>query len=222
MAPQTESVTPVKVEPVKSVKPAKKGFSLMDLPKWAYLVIAGVAALVIFCVAFLPTLFPAKPGVVYKDNNIDVPAVTAVPKAEATEKPVVTTAPLDPSQEDVVTVTVQGVVGDLPVIPGITVPEDQGNQEELDLSDTDLQTVIVPATWAQKISDDEINATVSVNGFADGQRLSDGSIRYIIGLKEYNAKRIDLNTRMEDKIASYQIHSGDTYVKQIKVGHDKL
>ena len=34
------------------------------------------------------------------------------------------------------------------------------------------------------------------------QVMSDGSIRYIIGLKEYNAKRIELNTRLEDKIAS--------------------
>lgn len=212
---------PVKTEPKKQAAVSRPSLMdrLMDLPKWSYLVIAGVAIIIVFLAAVLPGLTPPK-GVVYPENHeIDVPVVTAEPK------PKETVVPLDPSQEDVVTVTVQGTTGDLPVIPGITIEQTEpveGNPEELDLSDTDLQTVIVPATWAANITDEEINATVSVNGFADGQRLSDGSIRYIIGLKEYNAKRIELNTKLEDKIANYQIHSGDTYVKQIKVSHDKM
>ena len=204
---------------VKNVKPATSIMDkLLSLPKWAYLVIAGVALVVICLVLFWP-----RPYVEVEDPNSPFATVTGGPKTivatatpEATVAP--TIAPLDASQEDVVTVTVQGVVGDLPVIPGITVEEEQ----ELDLSDTDLQVIIVPAEWATRITDEEINATVSVNGFSDGQRLSDGSIRYIVGLKEYNAKRIELNTQLEDKIVSYQMHSGDTYVKQVKVGHDKL
>ena len=221
----TTEPEPVKEEPVKSVK--AKSSSIMDtllrLPKWAYLAIAGGALIIILLAVVVPGLLssqpmtPAQPEATAK-IEAKVPSVTKEPE------PVVTTAPLDPTAEDVVTVEVQGVVGDLPVIPGITVEQSQtiGNQEELDLSDTDLQVVIVPPEWAKNITDDEINATVSVGGFSDGQRLSDGSIRYIIGLKEYNAKRIELNTRLEDKIASYQMHSGETFVKQVKVANDKL
>jgi hypothetical protein len=113
----------------------------------------------------------------------------------------------------------------MPYIEGITVQTDPNQQtqqdENIDVSDTDLQIVIVPAEWAAGISDDEINATVSVNGFSDGRRLSDGSIRYIIGLKEYNQKRIALNTKLEDTIASYQMNSDSTGVARILVGNDK-
>ena len=222
-----EYMVPSEPEPVKPTKKKKDGVSenltlwqrLMDLPKWIYLVIAGVAALIVFFAVILPNIInPPAPRVVYPEVDKTLPVVTKAPAAEVV--PEATIQPLDPNQEDVVTVTVQSPPEGMPYIEGITVKTDPGQQEadeKIDVSDTDLQVVIVPPEWAAEISDDEINATVSVNGFSDGRRLSDGSIRYIIGLKEYNQKRSELNTKME----SYQLHSSDTAVRQILVGNDK-
>ena len=230
-----EYMVPSDPEPVKPTKKKKDGISenltimqrLMDLPKWIYLAIAGFAALIVFFVVILPNIInPPEPRVVYPEVDTKLPVVTKVPVVETTPETEVldTIQPLDPNQEDVVTVTVQSPPEGMPYIEGITVQTDPNQpeaDEKIDVSDTDLQIVIVPPEWAAHISDEEINATVSVNGFADGQRLSDGSIRYIIGLKEYNQKRIELNTKMEDKIVSYQLNSSDTAVKQILVGNDK-
>ena len=207
-------------EPVEPKKKKKDNVSenltvmqrLMDLPKWLYLAVAGVAALVVFFVAILPNIIsPPGPRVVYPDVDTTMPVVTKAPVEEAVEaepeNPAATVqpvSPLDPNAEDVVTVTVQSPPNGMPYIEGITVQTDPNQQnqqdEQIDVSDTDLQIVIVPAEWAVGISDDEINATVSVNGFSDGRRLSDGSIRYIIGLKEYNQKRIALNTEMTNRV----------------------